>query len=621
MPNHSLTAWWKYNPIYQKPTTLEPVVPWSYFYYFGPDPAAGVSYGQYRDDENQIGVITEAKETVYSPVSGNPMVFVAVVPEEDVKAMVSKATADTKLSTVKCCACQADLVSDHDLGKEAGLHCVACGSNCSKTEDKTIKGKTMGTQVSREERIKALKQRIQANVGAKKAAVAPAPAKDSVKEKIRARIEARVAERKALAKKAAKKVQAEEDFVSLDQILKAMNDGEQEMVEEKAAAADEAAPAEEAPAMPEEKAAAADEAEDEEQVDLDMVVSMLKRKERLEKAKRQIRARLLARKKAVADAEEAAEEKKEEKAAAADEAAPAEEAPAEKEQENPLPAEQAQDMEAMKFEPLASLDRMKAVVKDEIDMALFGHNGENPTWNVTVAGVPVARIQLKNQSHAEDIRNVFISDDYAADLVEHCAKAGFVETMKQVNADFWANHTSNAKIAARFKGEAANQYGEERKKLLASYKQDFFDCLNIVCAGVNKNFYPDLGNVLKEALFTNLTTVGLPEQTATSSIEKAFAENSASYFDSLFKKAEEYLNLSREARSEIAKAVSSSNALDPYKNASLENSEPATLSDRVARASMIPQMQATANFQVNSPLSMDVGNYKSQLKQSWKPGR
>ena len=155
MPNHSLTAWWKYNPIYQKPTTLEPVVPWSYFYYFGPDPAAGVSYGQYRDDENQIGVITEAKETVYSPVSGNPMVFVAVVPEEDVKAMVSKATADTKLSTVKCCACQADLVSDHDLGKETGLHCVACGSNCSKTEDKTIKGKTMGTQVSREERIKA----------------------------------------------------------------------------------------------------------------------------------------------------------------------------------------------------------------------------------------------------------------------------------------------------------------------------------------------------------------------------------------------------------------------------------------------------------------------------------
>jgi hypothetical protein len=118
-------------------------------------------------------------------------------------------------------------------------------------------------------------------------------------------------------------------------------------------------------------------------------------------------------------------------------------------------------------------------------------------------------------------------------------------------------------------------------------------------------------------MFTNLRTVGLPEQTAISCVEKSFAEGSAPYFDSLFEKAEEYMSLSSDARKEIAAAISQGSAIEQKVSSELENLSPATLSERLAQASVVASMASGSSLKVNSNLVMDTNEYKQQLKSVW----
>jgi hypothetical protein len=407
----------------------------------------------------------------------------------------------------------------------------------------------------------------------------------------------------------------DDDLISLDTIMEAMEEEEEEVVvsEEDDEVLDETS--DEGEEILEDK-----KEDDDEYLDLDMVLSMINRKKRMQrkvKAEDEVKVEVKEEEKKPEVKLEVKEEDKKPEEVATE----GDKEPNLLSEENPLPASTesipAADMEAMKFEPLASFESLASVNKEQIDMTLYNEDSENPIWNVTVAGVPTAKIQLKNQMHSEEIRAVFCSDDYAKDLMVHCEKTGFVQTMNKVKADFWSNYTSNKKVAERFQKEAAASFGLERKRLLATFKQDFRTCMNIVSAGMSKNFYPDMGNPIKEHLFTNLRTVGLPEQTAISVVEKSFAEGAAPYFDALFEKSEEYMNLTSDARKEIAAAISHGKALEHTPDFAIENAAPATLNERLAQASAVAKL-STSGLRVDQELVIDTNDYKSQLKSAWR---
>ena len=685
MSHKKIIGWWKYNPLLQKPTSLDPVRPWGWFWYYGPDPASGCSYGQYHDDDNDFDMITAKDKVVYSPATGKPMQFVGLVPQEEFADKVSKVTGvNFNGCRVSCISCSAALVSDYNLNEMDEVHCCKCGELCKTTdEEKTIKGDKTITKVnaSREERIQGLKCRIRANIAKKKRVEAAKERRLKLEDEERKKRKELTAERNRLSLKTNKKIRAEEEekkededeeLISLDSIMEAMEEdecedencpsedayleekNEDEECEDEVCAAEgddvEEEPIEETleddleeePMLDEElmldetaeedpidlggeEQAPADEPTEDEYYDLDMVLSMINKKEKMLKTKKAKKKAKAEEGTEVSDKEkdsefslldEAPEEKVEveveEKVPESDEAK-AEDECEEETAEKPAAKE---DLEAMKFEPLAALNSLKNVRKEDIDMALYHEDTENPTWNVTVAGVPTAAIQLKKQSSPDEIRAVFCSEDYAKDLMIHCEKTGFVQTMNKVKADFWSNHTSNKKIAERFTKEAKASFEMERKKLLATFKQDFRNCINIVSAGMSKNFYPDMGNALKEHMFTNLRTVGLPEQTAISCVEKSFAEGSAQYFDALFEKSEEYMNLTNDSRKEIAAAISQGSSI--AQAATLENTALETLGDRVAQASLVPNMISGTPLKVTRDVLMDTESYKAELRSVWR---
>lgn len=669
--SRKVLSWWKYNPLLQKPTSLDPVRPWGWYWYYGPDPASGCSYGQYHDEENDFDMITAKDKIVYSPASGKPMQFIGVVPEKEMGERTNKVTGDQFSGChVACTACQAKLVSDYNLSEMDELHCVKCGELCEvdTIDKKTIKGeKTMSKEGAREQRIQGLKRRIRANILKKRKAEASKENRTKLAGEERKTRQELLAERNRMlrdqrrikAEEEEKKNADDEELISLDSIMEAMDeeepvededtallDDEECDPEEEVCASDdeeleeefvsdeaveepmdedfggeeldfsdglEEEPAVEEPAVEEPVEDVSGEGDSDEYYDLDMVLSMVnKKKARMEKMKKAKKVKAEEEKAPQKPAQQPPVEESEEEESMLDDEEPVEPA-SEEAVEEPAPKE---DMEAMKFEPLASLDSLKGIRKEDIDMALYHEDSENPTWNITIAGVPTARIQLKKQKSPDEIRAVFCSEDYAKDLMVHCEKTGFIQTMNKVHADFWSNHTSNKKIAERFKTEASVSFDVERKKLLATFKQNFRSCMNIVSAGLSKNFYPDMGNSLKEHLFTNLRTVGLPEQTAISVVEKSFAEGAAPYFDALFEKSEEYMNLTPEARKEIAAAISQGSSIKH--DSSLENMEPATLSDRVAQASLVANTISGTPLKVTKDVLMDTNEYKAQLRSVWR---
>ena len=718
MASHLTTAWWKYNPILQKPTTLEPVQPWSWFWYYGPDPAAGCSYGQYHDEDNVFDVIHEVKDEVFSPASGKPMKMVCGLSYDEVKSHLDKVIGTMSSWSGTCSSCQACLTASVSLSEANEVYCSLCGGDVKA--NLSAKGKTMDNSkikelknqirssylkrkeatassdvVARREKIKAaVKARLVAKAEAEAKTTATASSEEWVPlsvviakanrvKAIRAKAAAAKADaakaaasseewvplsvvvakanrikeiraKKAAAAKAdkikeiranrAKKAKADNDeFVSLDEILEAMNveaDGENAL-ERAADNLEEAAKnlkehAAEESMEPEhggddlggddlddlggDEAGEADEAGepseggDEEYMDLDMVVSMLNKREMHARRRRlqEVAAKLKSKRRS-ARADASVDE-------LFDGIKP-EEMPTMEAEENPavedVPAADLKDAEAMRFEPLASASSFSNIKKEDIDMTLYSERGENPTWNVTVAGVPVASISLKAQASAEDIRSVFCSDDYALDLIEHCVKSGFVPTMNKVSAKFWANHLSDSKIEARFVAKAEASFAADRKALQAAFRNELTACLNIVTAGINKNYYPALGNPLKDHLFANLTMVGLPEQTAISAIEKSFQEGSSGYFAALFDKASEYMDMPKQVRAEIASAIGASNYLDAYSNNPAQTGH-ATLADRVAQASVIPAANGGGNSLNVTALRINEADFKSQLKSVWK---
>jgi hypothetical protein len=742
VPNHKATAWWRYNPIYQKPIALEPVVPWSWFYFYGPDPAAGTSYGLFVDGENSLNVVAPKRQIIYSPISGKPM---ELMEEETLTKEQMEAGQLPNECDCPSCGFKAD------TNAESLDRCIACGSE--KIVLSTKGKKTMRTRdvmkAALEERLARKRSEASSrdhllekrrNALAEEAEMEHAEhgyrSDDSGKAEgdsgtisfdeeamkmgataekedyvsLDEILEAMAEEDEEKTKAEDEKSCAKDEYVSLDEILEAMSEEESE---EKGEGKEEKAEIEfKAPEMVMDSKDSQEKHDSEAWVTLDEVLAMLDKKakerellreeiiaeyleemkarrtkvkadaeeekakaEEEEKAKaeeekakaEEEKAKAAEEEKAKAEEEKAKECAEEEKAKAAEEekakaaeeekakAAEEEKAKAEeekakecaeeekakaeetyfaempKQKEPEMHAEKAECAkcvageeheheevaESMRFEPLASLESLASVKKEAIDMMLFGEEGQNPTWNISVAGIPVCAINLKDQDHSDEIRRVFCSEQYAEDLADHCTKSGFLETMKKVNARFWSNYTSNKKIEARYKAEATAKYETDKRKFLDTFKKDFLQALSVVTAGANKNFF-QLENPLKDCLFANLTTLGLPETTAVSAIEKSFKEGGAEHFATLFAKAEEFMSLTSEAKAEIAKAIGAADTVPVAVDTNAGSLADSNISHRLAQASAVAEVMGGSSLNVRNPLNLDAADYKSQLKAAWR---
>lgn len=281
----------------------------------------------------------------------------------------------------------------------------------------------------------------------------------------------------------------------------------------------------------------------------------------------------------------------------AEEEPPMEEEP---EEEMELPPED-EEAESVKYEALQELDAIEQEPLSEADvhMTLFdetddaGHIKANPYWNVDIKGQPVARVYLQDQPKPEEIREVFCSADYHKGVSGAIEKVGLKPVLKQIKAHLWANRLHETRFAKQVKAEVEASANAKVVATTKNLMRDLLERVAVVCAGMDKNFYREAGNPLKEALWGELHHFGITNPSQM--IEAAFRKGSTKYFETVLDKAIEYMEMEPKALAQVRKAIGEADVLAPGDETAgdqLPDATPAspeempTLSQRLAASSV-----------------------------------
>jgi hypothetical protein len=287
--------------------------------------------------------------------------------------------------------------------------------------------------------------------------------------------------------------------------------------------------------------------------------------------------------------------------------------------------EEEEEAEAVKYEAIQELDEIEedGLTEADVHMTLFdevdhaGHVKANPYWNIDVKGQPVARVYLQDQPKPEEIREVFCSADYHRGVAGAVEKVGLKPVLTQIKAHLWANKVHEATFAQKLKREAEAVASSKVTATTENLLKNLLRRVAVVCAGMDKNFYREVGNPLKEALWSEFHRFGIHNPSPI--IEAAFRKGSTPYFEAVLNKAVEYMEMSPNALAEIQKAIGDADVLAPgdtTQGDQLPDATPEempTLSERLAASSValggIPAITGDA-----------VGDHKRALRQELSLG-
>jgi hypothetical protein len=90
-----------------------------------------------------------------------------------------------------------------------------------------------------------------------------------------------------------------------------------------------------------------------------------------------------------------------------------------------------------------------------------------------------------------------------------------------------------------------------------------FSCIALVCAGMDKNFWKEEGNPLKESLYASFRAYGIPGQQVMAAIEEGFRRGSTPYFQTVLDKAINLMAMTRETIAELEKVIGDADTLTP----------------------------------------------------------
>jgi len=256
------------------------------------------------------------------------------------------------------------------------------------------------------------------------------------------------------------------------------------------------------------------------------------------------------------------------------------------------------------IEPVVQPEDVEEAEADPaLDMVLFDEESENPHWSVFADGKPLAEIQLADQSNPEEIKDLFVSQEYAEHVVDACkGPIGVKNTLKSIRARFYASVVSKGHLAERAERKASAMHEGELATRLAALKEDFLNHLNLAVVASMKGMF--LKNKLRENLIRKTRSAGLV--TANNLVDEAFRESGQEFLSDLITQANKWMGYSPEAMSEIsAEIMQAENAVqDGDGSLGTDPPEPALGADDTEGLKDLQEKQASfaANGMTNVPL-------------------
>lgn len=634
-----------YNPLLQKPVSLEPVGPGSYpaglggYAYIGPPADFGGSYGCYVDasGRKQYGVKSSKQFSIYD---GSPVQLHNELSAEEREALLSQ--MDEIHEEAKCESCRAELSVSAPIQAET-IHCPYCSSEMSSAVEKV---KQCYSKLEEKTMQKQTKEAVKAEADLAKEAMkmeAPGMATEDMKAPKAAELCEPSIEKDASNMEVMKevtepketKVKASEDAAKVE----AAAQKRRERIEAARKAFQEKKRKAALSSLRKQKVAKAVKASKKEEIDhatkqelkkelrimatfqpekfievsknprLAAICAEVTAKLYTKEERKQVRAELAMMASEDPEAHEKAKQELEfiapEILMEQDEMAPppaempvnepvleekheekhAESAKDEEHKEEEKHAEASEEeMEEQHAEAMKTeyLASLSSLKGEKIEMSLYGEESANPFWNVVIDAEPVGRIYLGDQENAEQIRAGFMADSYATNFGTAVNQVGLEKMLTLANARLFAHQIDNSETLSRVKAKAKAEAKAEFDEKMQTLRQDFMTAVHTAVMASDKNMYQsEEGHALKGGLFTALANLSIDPQHAVWAIEAGF-ENAPAYFDFITQKAIEIMDMPVEARASFESIVKQSGKMEI---AAGEQPEEESLRDRLVKAS------------------------------------
>lgn len=164
---------------------------------------------------------------------------------------------------------------------------------------------------------------------------------------------------------------------------------------------------------------------------------------------------------------------------------------------------------------------------------------DDPSYSIFAMGHPLAEIRLSDTGLKDEFKALFYKPSYIDRIKEGFTTFGVEETLKSVNARFYATAAYENDIASEVKAQLREETMAERRATLADLKDQFMNVMAIVAEGSVKNYWGE--NPLKEDIVNQFNSLGIDTNTCVNKIESAFRKSGASYLEMLINKADELL--------------------------------------------------------------------------------
>jgi len=231
--------------------------------------------------------------------------------------------------------------------------------------------------------------------------------------------------------------------------------------------------------------------------------------------------------------------------------------------EDDVEDDDAEGCNKMVVEPIANVDELEegGIGEDEVDAHLYGEDTENPHWNVTVKGYPVAAIYLSDQEKPFEVARFFTTSNYVDGLKEAISKNGLNNILPTVHARIFSNAFGTSDLAKKMKKAAIASMKKQYQKQALAMADRLLDAVRISVAGANKNIWEDNSNSLKDAMFEQMAKAGIHNPIPY--IEKAFEKGADKFFENTLVHAQEIMAKPNAAISELRKVVAGANYKAP----------------------------------------------------------
>lgn len=153
------------------------------------------------------------------------------------------------------------------------------------------------------------------------------------------------------------------------------------------------------------------------------------------------------------------------------------------------------------YHPVADTELIATASVQDVQMLLT--NGEDPRWNVIIAGVPAAFISLSSIENGEAVRSGFTSQQYCDSIITAMSKLGVAAVLEESGAQLYANEVMASDLATSIRASVSDELSGEFTTRVVAMREDFLDRANLVVAGLSKGYFTSLPN----ALFTKAREV------------------------------------------------------------------------------------------------------------------